>query len=235
MKKLFLLSFIFLLHLSKAQDIIFIYDGTKINAQVISIENEIVTYKIWNNLTDTIYTIPQKKIIMINYANGNRSIFANNENNMLPFPSYNENELLEYDKLSSSKLRLGNKLLTEKEAFYLLFYEKGNIYSDTWLGANKQKHVGNILFISGLLLSISSNIVIIYDILYKNNIPILLLSFSGHTIGLGMFTVGLIFKIIGESRMNWTLDTYNCKIRLNNQTSLNFMPSPTGLSLQLKF
>ena len=53
--------------------------------------------------------------------------------------------------------------------------------------------------------------------------------------GTGMFVVGVIFKTIGQKRMDWVLDTYNCKIRLNNQTSLSVMPTPLGLGLQLNF
>ncbi|HQB19557.1 MAG TPA: hypothetical protein PK495_03155, partial [Bacteroidales bacterium] len=84
-------------------------------------------------------------------------------------------------------------------------------------------------------LLVSSDALWVYNVLNNNNFFIEFLTFSGHMCGTGMFVVGVIFKTIGQKRMDWVLDTYNCKIRLNNQTSLSVMPTPLGLGLQLNF
>ena len=117
----------------------------------------------------------------------------------------------------------------------MLSYDNENIYKETWVGANRQRNVGNALFFSGLALLVSSNILWAYNTLNNNDLLISLITFSGHVYGTGMFAVGLVFKTIGQKRMSWVLDTYNCKIRLNNQTSLSVMPTPLGLGLQLNF
>ncbi|HQB20532.1 MAG TPA: hypothetical protein PK495_08150, partial [Bacteroidales bacterium] len=120
MKKIIFLSCILFVQLTKAQDVIFIFDGTTIESKVIAIESEVIKYKLWNSEEDSIYSIPKTEVIMINYANGNRDMFVNNESATQTPLFYDANEQLEYDKESFSKLRLGNKLLTEREAFLLL-------------------------------------------------------------------------------------------------------------------
>ena len=235
MKKIIFLSCILFVQLTKAQDVIFIFDGTTIESKVIAIESEVIKYKLWNSEEDSIYSIPKTEVIMINYANGNRDMFVNNESATQTPLFYDANEQLEYDKESFSKLRLGNKLLTEREAFLLLSYDNENIYKETWVGANRQRNVGNALFFSGFALLVSSDALWVYNVLNNNNFFIEFLTFSGHMCGTGMFVVGVIFKTIGQKRMDWVLDTYNCKIRLNNQTSLSVMPTPLGLGLQLNF
>ena len=110
-------------------------------------------------------------------------MFVNNESATQTPLFYDANEQLEYDKESSSKLRLGNKLLTEREAFLLLSYDNENIYKETWVGANRQRNVGNALFFSGLALLVSSNILWAYNTLNNNDLLISLITFSGHVYG----------------------------------------------------
>jgi len=237
MKKafLFLIGIVVFIHLSKAQDVIFMYDGTKIEAKVINIDSGIIEFKMWNNQEGPSYSIQKKDVVMINYANGNRDMFTVQSDTLPATRPLNSNEELAFDSESLSYLRLGNKPLSEQEAIQLLTFNNQNIYDETWVGACRQKIIGNSLFIPGLIVWVSSDIIYTVNYIFIGSNFINDLSSAGNIVGFGLFSTGLILKIIGNARMSWVLDTYNNDIRLKGKTSLSIMPTPTGIGLQLKF
>lgn len=239
MKKVFLFLIIGVLffHVSKAQDVIFMFDGTKIEAKVINIDNGIIEFKMWDNQQGPSYTIQKKDVVMINYANGNRDMFSSQPADTLsPVKQpINSNELIEFDSESPSYLRLGNKPLSEQEAVQLLTFKNENVYDETWIGACRQKKIGNSLFIPGIIVWISSDIIGGVNNLLIGDETIKSLSYFGTVAGFGAFSAGLILKIIGNTRMNWVLDTYNNDVRFKGKTSLSITPTLNGFGLQLKF
>jgi hypothetical protein len=222
--------------LLSAQDVIYSKDGTKIEAKVIRIDSSVIEFKIWSDQDGPSLMIKTSDIVMIDYANGNRDMFpkVNEHKEEIPVID-NPYEELDFESSSPSGLILGNKLLSEADAKKLLIYRGENIYEETWTGALKQRTIGNSLFFPGLALLVGSSFVSVYNVNFSMDQTIAIVSNLGEIVGFGLFTTGLIFKIIGKSRMNWVLDTYNEDMRIKGKTSLSICPTSTGIGLKLNF
>lgn len=219
-----------------AQDVIYSKDGTKIEAKIIRIDSSVVEFKIWSDQEGPSLMIKTTDIVMIDYANGNRDMFPKVIEYKEEIPVIeNPYEALDFESSSPSGLILGDKLLTEADAQKLLIYKGENIYEETWIGALKQRTIGNSLFFPGLVLIVGSAFVSVYNVNFSMDQTIAIVSYIGEIVGTGLFTAGLIFKIIGKSRMNWVLDTYNEDMRIKGKTSLSICPTSTGIGLKLNF
>jgi hypothetical protein len=219
-----------------AQDVIYTKDGTKIEAKIIRIDDSVVEFKIWSDQEGPSLMIKTTDIVMIDYANGDRDMFPTVVEHKEETPIIdNPYEELDFESSSPSGLILGNKLLTEVDAQKILIYKGENIYEKTWIDALRQRTIGNSLFFPGLVLMVGSAVVYVYNLNYSLDQTIAIVSNIGEYVGIGLFATGLVFKIIGKSRMNWVLDTYNEDMRIKGKTSLSICPTSTGIGLKLNF
>ncbi len=77
MKKCFLFIIVLLSlgHLS-AQDVIVLRDATEIEAQVLTVGVDEISYKKWDFQDGPVYQIPKANVFFIKYANGSKDVFA---------------------------------------------------------------------------------------------------------------------------------------------------------------
>ena len=78
MKKFLLLALSIFAFLSvKAQDLVVLKNADEIQAKVISISLDSITYKKWSNLEGPTYTIPKSNVFYIKYQNGEKEVMQN--------------------------------------------------------------------------------------------------------------------------------------------------------------
>jgi hypothetical protein len=75
MKTIALSMFIFMSLTTWAQDNIIQKDGSEIKAKVVEITPEIIKYKRFDNINDSIYSLLKSKVYLIQYENGTRDLF----------------------------------------------------------------------------------------------------------------------------------------------------------------
>ena len=65
---------------ASAQDMVVKKNGTIIKAKVIKVGSSEVEYKKWTNQNGPIYSISVNELFAINYQNGEKDMFENNQN-----------------------------------------------------------------------------------------------------------------------------------------------------------
>lgn len=82
-KKTFIFMLLSVITKMSAQDIIINKDGNEIQAKVLSVDENKVSYKKWANTNGITYSISTNKIFMIKYSNGDKDLFnTENSNNI---------------------------------------------------------------------------------------------------------------------------------------------------------
>jgi len=88
--------------LSQAQDVIVKTDGTTIISKVLEVTPDCIKYKKHSNQQGPTYTVNITDVMAINYENGEKDVFDNNQSNSAPKPTdggYGVNPNLEEDNL----------------------------------------------------------------------------------------------------------------------------------------
>jgi hypothetical protein len=76
MKHIFVISFLFILYNNIiAQDIIYLRDGTEIEAKILEVGTSTISYKKYSNIEGPTYKIEKNKVFMILYENGDKDVF----------------------------------------------------------------------------------------------------------------------------------------------------------------
>lgn len=80
MRNVFLIMVLLASARTYAQDIIVKSDGDEVQAKVIGVEEDKVSYKKWSNPDGPTYTVGTDKIFMIKYQNGEKDVFGGSKN-----------------------------------------------------------------------------------------------------------------------------------------------------------
>ena len=202
MKRLFITLFaVSATFLVMAQDVIFLGASDSIEAKVVSVGTNEITYHKWTNLQGPIYSMPINKIAAIRYENGTYDFF-NNET--LPIE---QNITYAQSLIRSGNTYMYGDLIMNKGAFedWLIEQNCPAAYEQFHRG-QKLSNGGWFMMTVGLALDLGGTI-----ILCKSDNK----TVGGVLIGIGgAFEIACIPTIaVGYSKMHKSVDIYNASCK----------------------
>lgn len=97
MKKIFVFIVLFCTALIvKAQDVIVLNNAEEIEAKVLSVTPDEITYKNWSNMDGPQYTIRRRDVFYIKYANGSKDVFVKERATFSNGINYNKSGSLKF-------------------------------------------------------------------------------------------------------------------------------------------
>jgi len=236
MKKL-LIIIISLLFFSviKAQDLIIQKNGDEIKAKVLEIDDVIIKYHKYENLTGPIYSIRKTEVFMIKYENGTKDVFGKQEEPKQVNPP-SENPKQEKPKTTEaitikrgSYYYHGNRLPGNAAIREILKTNASpDILKDFNKGCNNEiienvfTYTGFVIFITGAL---------IFEGSHQTNFGARTLAFTGF----GIMTIGLPFHFAGRVQKSKSIIKYNNSLTTSYKPELYFGATQNGVGLLLKF
>lgn len=90
MKKILtLLTFAAVTEFVSAQDVIVLRSADEIEAKVVSVSDEVISYRRWDNLEGPMYNMDKSKVLFIKYQNGVKDVFTDSRDGV--YHSYGRN------------------------------------------------------------------------------------------------------------------------------------------------
>ena len=208
-KLIFSVIIVFTTLVAQAQDMLILKSGEDINAKIVEIGTQEISYKKFENLDGPVYTIQKEKIFMIKYQNGTKETFGSQLNE---------------DAKTEQKMVLNAPSVQQKKSFSIndsqRKLQKGKVL--TGLGTSFTA-VGTALLVSGGVVFGNSvyysNGRYFYDYIAESN-GIIMMSVGGV-----VFAAGLPMMIVGLAKMG----AAKKEIRLSKNSAASIQISPTLL------
>jgi len=199
-----------------SQDLVTLKTGEQIKVIVLKISETEIEYHKFENQDGPIYSIDKKKVLVINYADGNKDVFKNEQQS-----SINQTEELIYDRGVWYK----GKIISPKEIKSLY-----NDYPD----ALKEYKKSRLLFGISIPLAAVGGGFLGYG---------LATSIGGQDVEPGVWIVGgsftalaIIYAAVSGSKVKSSVKIYNRSVKYSNNTSylnIKFGITNNGLGLVL--
>jgi hypothetical protein len=208
-KLIFSAIIVFTTLVTRAQDMLILKSGEDINAKIVEIGTQEITYRKFENLDGPIYTIPKEKIFMIKYQNGTKETFGS---------QLNEDAKTEQKKVLNAPPVQEKKSISLNDSQRKL--QKGKVL--TGIGTSFST-VGAALLISGGVVFGNSvyysNGRYFYDYIAESNGLIMM------SVGGVVLATGLPMMIVGLAKMG----AAKKEIRLSKNSAASLQISPTLL------
>lgn len=246
MKKFFLFFlFINLLSASKtiilAQDVILLHNRDSIQAKVIEVTDQTISYKMFNYQDGPTIVLNKNQVNYILWQTGEKMICSTEKT---PFTSSIETKNLPYIKhIQGSNFYLENdSIISKTDFFYLLQKHQLGLYEYAYNEGSKKVYTGFGFLGGSLLLGVGT--IAVFSYLTTNGslgdifiaYPILVTGI-GIALGFGIASIPLIIN--GNKKRQHAIDDYNKLIRPGIEqaqgVSLHFGTTSSGLGLTLKF
>lgn len=217
---------------SFAQDIIFILDGSEIEAKVLQVADDCVKYKNFNHQDGPERILKTENIFMIKYENGEKEMF-NNRNNMVGQPSVKQVTI--DPELRAEFEGIG----TDDVAMLDFFYDhKFRTYHEDFSAACKQRSTGSTLLTSGILLT-SVGLIVGTMAYVQKEYPLAAGFYTAAVIGDGLIIASIPVSATAGARKERIKNNFAREYfgddRYAYQPSLNFGVTSHGIGLTLHF
>lgn len=217
-----------------AQDIIIQTNGDEIKAKVQEIDDVMIKYHKYENLTGPVYSINKLEVFMIKYENGTKDVFekkeVKQEISKQEKPKSNENISIERGRYYYQGKRIRNPaikeiLKTNASPEILQDFNKG---CNNELTGNIIGYSGDLVFLIGSVIYLSSYDDISYTYTNKSALGIA-------AAGIGVLMIGEVFLISGSIQKKKSLIKYNNSLSSSFKPELYFGASQNGVGLIMKF
>jgi len=102
MKRLYAVFALFATITASAQDILYKTSGEQIQVKVLEVSKTDVKYKLTSNIEGPDYVLPKKDVFMVEYANGSKDVFANdNKEKNTPITDASKAEITKLEELET--------------------------------------------------------------------------------------------------------------------------------------
>lgn len=218
MKKIAFLSFLlFLIGTGlQAQDIITLKSGEDINAKIITISDNEIEYKKWDNQEGPTYKKVISDVFSIKYHNGQKEVF-----NITSSQSSTKTNSLNFGMMDYSKgnLYLQGHELSDYEISQYCGINTLNIYKS----ACGQRAAGKVLTTLGFVyMGVGLVSMLLY---YADDVPFLIYGVGYFIPSQILIPLGFSLRGIGNGRIAWIANDFNSRNQISSKFDINLSPS----------